>query len=223
MKHIKTAGLILVAMFAMSALATGAASAEPMLPRLTAKGGELVKKKYTSTSGPSTLETGKNGAVKCKAGTDTGETTGPRTGTSTVKFTGCESASIKCNTSGAKSGEIITKATSKLVYINEAKKTVGELLTAAESTIECTFLQSLKVKGSVIGELTPVGVEQEEFTLAFKQKKGVQEPTQYEEEGKKFSAITETEGKGIKTFKFEPSGLETTDTLKFEEKVKVEA
>jgi hypothetical protein len=222
MKQIRTAGLILVAMLAIGALAAATASAA--LPELVnSKGEALVKKKYTSKSGASTLETEKNGAVKCKEGTDTGESTGPKTGTSTVTFTGCESASIKCKTSGAKTGEIITKATSKLVYINEKEKTVGLALAATESTIECSILQKLKVRGSVIGVLTPVNTVAEEFTLTFKQKKGVQEPTEYEEEGKKVKDITETEGSGIKTFKFEPSGLETTDTLKFEEKVEVKA
>ena len=58
-------------------------------------------------------------------------------------------------------------------------------------------------------------------TVTCKQTKGVQEPTEYEMAGANFKVITETEGKGTKTFAFEQSGLTGTDELEFEEEVKI--
>lgn len=223
MKNIRTAGLILVALLAISAFATATASAA--LPELVnAEGKELVKKKYTATGGKGKFQTEKNGTIECSKSTATGEVTGPKTGTTTVTFTGCAFSGISCKTSGAKAGEIITKATSKLVYVKKETKETGLDLEATESTIECTALQKLKVRGSVIGVVTPINTVTSELTLTFKETSGKQEPSEYEnEEGKKVKDITEAEGSGLKTFKFEPSGLSLTDTLKFEEAVEVKA
>lgn len=199
---------VLAAALAICIVTAAVASALPALPELVNSNGEaLVKAKFTSTSGKSTLETTSGTKVTCKADTDSGESTGVHTGTTTVKFTGCEAIGIKCSTTGAASGEIVTGAKSTLVWLNEAKEEAGQLLEAEEKTIKCSIL-SYKVKGSVLGAFSASGTS---GTLTFKEKKGVQEPTEYEMEGKKFKAITETEGV--------QSGLETTDTLTFEEAV----
>jgi hypothetical protein len=223
--RIRTIGLALVAAFALSAIASATASAA--LPEIVNKEGKtLVKNKYTSKSGKATLETGKNGAVICSASTDKGETTGVKTGVSTVTFTGCESTGIKCSSSGAKSGEIVSKATSQVVYeLNSKKeKEAALLLVAEEATIKCSAFQTLKVKGSVLGLLSPINKLSKELTLTFLQTKGAQASTEYGNEGEEMKkAVTETKGEGLKTFAFEPSGLETVDTLTFEEEVEVKA
>jgi hypothetical protein len=224
MKQIRTAGSILVAMLAISAIASASASAA--LPELVnSKGEELVKKKYTATSGKGKFQTEKNGIIECEKDTATGEVTGPKTGTTTVKFTKCAFSGLSCKTAGASSGEIRVEAVSKLVYINKSTKEVGLDLEAKESTVECP-LEKLKVRGSVIGVIAAkdVNTPVTEVELVFKQTGGKQEPSQYEnEKGEKVTDITETEGSGLKTFKFEPSGLSSTDVLKFEETIEIKA
>jgi hypothetical protein len=210
--RIRTLGLALVAVFALSVVTAATASALPTLPELVnSKGEALVKKKYKSTSGKSTLENTKSEKITCKEDTDEGETTGLSTSTSTVKFKGCESSGVSCKTSGASSGEIVTSAKGTLEWINEKEQEVGLLLETEKKTITCLIIKK-EVEGSVLGIMTPVNklvTPPETFSLAFKQKKGVQEPSEYEMEGKKVKVKTTTNGV--------ESGLETTDALTFEE------
>ncbi len=224
MKHLKTMGLVVVALFAVSAFAVATASAA--LPELVSEGKELpAKTPFKSKSGKSTLETKSGEKVSCTGDTNTGEITGPKTDVATVTFTGCSAFGIlKCSTTGAKAGEIILKAISKLVYISKAAHEAGlDLELEKELTIECTSSEKLKVRGSTIGVLTPVGEPaHEKLTLTFAQSsKGVQKPTEYENEsGGKVTDITETKGEGLKKFEFEESGLVATDELEFGSPVK---
>jgi hypothetical protein len=223
--RIKMVGLALAAVFAMSAIA--AASASAALPELVNKEGkELVKKGFVSTSGTSVFETKSGEKVTCKADTDKGEITGPKTDKAKITFTGCEAFGLKCNSKGAKAGEIILEVTSKYFYINKEKHEVGILLTlTAELTIECTAFQKLKVKGSTFCAVSPVNKLSTGGTITCKQTKGVQEPTELINEagGKEKAPITETKGEGLKSFAFEQSGLTSTDTLTFEEEVELRA
>lgn len=223
MRVARSVFLSLLAVFALSAVASATAYAG--LPEIVNSKGELpVKPGFTSTSKKGTFETAKGEKLTCEKDKDKGKITGPKTDTVTITFEECKSSGIACNTKGSKSGVIEFEASSKLVYTNEAKKEVGEVLSpTAELTIECTALETLKVKGSLICKITPVNELTLTATLSCKQKKGVQEPTEYEEEGKKVKEITETEGKGAKSFKFEQSGLESEDTLTFEEEVEIKA
>lgn len=186
---------------------------------------------FTSTSGAGTLETVKARTVKCTADTNEGELTGARSDVSTIKFTGCTTTKIvtlKCQTTGAKEGEIVLKVQSLLVYTNETTKEVSELLrpagwpTSTEFvTFECTGLakETLKVRdatanGGVLGVMTPTNTVTNKFTLTFSQSKGVQKSsTKYFEEGVEKTAFLETEGTGTEAFAYEQSAEETTDTL----------
>jgi hypothetical protein len=207
--RIRMIGLALVAVFAMSAIATAAASAAEMTP---------FPNKFTAKSGASTFETKSGEKVKCSADSGTGEVTSATKDTATIKFTGCEAFGFKCKSAGAASGEIVLKVTSELVDIMKANKEVGNILTLEkELTIECSIFEKLKVKGSTLCPITPVEVKTKEFKLICKEKGGMQEPANYEVGGVLVKApITETKGEGIKNFAFEQSGLEGTDTLTFE-------
>ncbi len=223
--RIRMFGLALVAVFAMGAIASATASALPALPQLVNKEEKaLVKTGFKGTSKESTFETKSGESVKCKADTITGKITGLSSDEAEVKFTGCSAVGglLKCKTKGAASGEIVLKETSTLVWLNEAKEEPGEDFSLPTNVvIECTGLASetLEVKG---GTLCPTTKALSlKATVTCKQSKGVQEPTEYEMEGKKFKVITETEGKGTKAFKFEESGLTGTDELEFEEEVKI--
>jgi hypothetical protein len=223
--RIRTILMALVAIFAVSAVASATASALPALPiLLNSKNEPLVKTLFTGTSKESTFETKSGESVKCKADTLMGNITGLSTDQAEVKFTSCSAASglLKCKTKGAAAGEIILKETSLLVWASEAKEEPLEALSLPSTlTIECTGLASetLEVRGGTLCPTTKA--LSKKATITCKQTKGVQEPTEYEMSGTKFKLITETEGKGFKTFAFEASGLTGTDELEFEEEVMI--
>ena len=219
MRHtrITTLALAVVAACAISVIASATASALPLHPELVnGKGETLAKNKFTSVSGKATLETVKGEKITCKEDTDKGETTGVSSSTSTVNLKGCESAGIKCNTSGGAAGEIVLKAKAKLVWIKESTEAVGLLLETEPVTVKCSILETIKVEGTAIGAFSGKGTT---FTLALTQSsKGIQEPLEYEEGGKKVKpAVTMSTGTGAKKFGPEESSLQTTDTLTFEE------
>ena len=113
MKYLKIMGLCLVAMAALALSVVASASAlETKEPELRAKGGgAIVKNKFTGkgTSTEYVLETEKNGSIKCTALKATGKVNSAREAESTVTFTGCTAFAIaKCNSAGAKEGEIVT-------------------------------------------------------------------------------------------------------------------
>lgn len=163
------------------------------------------------------FETTSGTVIKCTGATGSGEVTGVKTGKSTVKFEGCTSSGISCNTSGAKSGVIETEITSELVWLNKSSKIAGQDLVAKETTITCLIIKA-KVRGSTICPVEPTNTKTTTFKLVCKQTKGIQEYTEYEnEKGEKFKDITETElGKGWKQ-----SGLGSNETLTFSEKVEI--
>lgn len=213
-KHIGLGLLALVAAVAFSAVAVISASAATLEP-----GGEF---KIASKS--STFETKGGEKLTCKEATGSGKTSGTKDDTAEVKFKKCTASVLECQT-GTTKGEIVLKETSELVDINKSKSEVGIILALPEPlAIECTGIskEKLKVRGATLCPVTPVGSPSKEFKVTCKEKKGVQEPTEYEnEKGEKVkSPITETEGKGegigTKTFSYEQSALEGTDTLTFE-------
>jgi hypothetical protein len=218
--------LALVGVVATSAVATGTAAASLQPELVNKEGKELVKKKFTSSSGKSTFETTAGEKIECSESKGTGEITGKRTDTASITFKGCstkEIITVKCASKGAKEGEILLTTNSKLVFINEKEATVGEDLELVGTlTIVCEAFgikETLTVRGSTICPTTTA--LSETATLTCKQTKGKQEPTEYEEEGKKTKDITETQGEGQKKFAFTESGLASTNTLKFEEAVEV--
>jgi hypothetical protein len=207
MKHIRTAGLILVAMFAISAIASASASAA--LPEQSPATGS-----YKVTSGKGSFELTNGEKVTCKTDKGEGKLTGAKTDESTVDFEGCEAFGVKCSSSGAKSGVIATPIDSELVYLAKggvATKTVGEDLKLA-STVKITCLIiGLEVKGSTLCPITPINTSTTKLEITCKETKGVQEYTEFVNNttGKIEKDITETTKSG-KTFQ---SGLESTETL----------
>ena len=206
--RIRMIGLALVAVFAMAAIVASAASAA--LPEQVPAAG-----KFTGTSGASTFETKSGEKVKCSSDAIAGEITGAKTSKSTITFKGCEAFGLKCNSSGAGSGEIVLNVTGELVYIMKSTKEVGLLNTlSAELTIKCSAFQTLKVKGSTLCPITPVNTKATKYKVVCKETKGVQEPVNYEPGSELIKApITETKGEGLKSFAFEQSGLTGTDEL----------
>lgn len=155
MLRLRTLGLVLVAVFAFSAVVASAASAAPPeFGRCVAQSGgkytesncqttgsgsferssTIVKKKFTSVSGAGKLETVGGTAVKCTGDEDEGEYTGVKTvGKLFVTFTGCKyGASTTCQNKGGTAGVIKTnELKGELGYIKKSTKEVGLSLTPA--------------------------------------------------------------------------------------------
>jgi hypothetical protein len=209
-----------------------AALAVPAKPRFEFGGG---KKGFTSVSGPSTLETATGVKVTCQGDTDKGEIAANKSN-KVVKvfffFTGCESAGAKCNSPGAKVGEVVTKELNgQLGYLEKvlSGKVGLDLIGAKTSVIEEFSCGPNKfvVQGDVIGEITPINVAVKVFKLAYHQAAGMQvwraiflespiETGLYE----RVESFLQT---SINGGALVPTGLETTDELTTEEVVKIDA
>jgi hypothetical protein len=222
----KRSGLIALLLMATFLMAAGGATALAATPELVnSEGNELVKKDFTGTSGKSTLETKSGEKVSCTAGTEPGEVTSPTTFNVSVVFTGCSAFGLlKCNTPGAKSGEIAFSAEGGLAYASEVgEEVVADLKLPSEVTINCTASETLKIRGSVICPIGPLNTAMMDLTLSCKQTKGVQAPAEYEDgAGEHITDILETKGEGLKKFAFEQSGLSVAIELAFEEQVVVQ-
>ena len=119
MAYIRAVGLCL-AVFALGAIGVGSASAA--LPEFTGP----FPKASTSTGTKISVETASKIKATCTSATDSGEITGPKTGTVVVRLMGCGVEGIKCTSEGAKEGEIVTSTLNvTLGYINQAKKSAS--------------------------------------------------------------------------------------------------
>jgi len=201
MRRIRTVGLC-----ALLVLALGGASAEPShaaLPEFSAPFG----KPFTSTSGPARLRGVGGKRVICAASTDTGEFSGPKTGSVTITWTGCALKKAQCSTPGSAPGEIVSPLLSmNLGYINKGAKTVGvDLFEPAGQPFllfSCLSGTRVLVVGSVIGRITPVNkpvTPSETFKLRFAHLAGIQKIQNLEGEPKdtlevSFAAPLETAG-----------------------------
>jgi hypothetical protein len=181
MKRLTMLSLCLAVMIAVPAVVSASASAA--LPEFSGP----FPKPFKVTSGALLAETVNKVQARCKAGTNSGEITGPQTGGATLKLTGCEVFGLKCSSAGAAPGEIVSNLLSAtLGYINKAKKEVGISLESATGGAVAEFSCGsvhIRETGSVIGKLTPVNKEVaagKPFSLKFTQKKGKQKPTKFE-------------------------------------------
>lgn len=157
MRHLRCAGVCLVAAVVLSGVAAASAFAEaPEMGRCVTKAGGrfvnnvctkeatgkkagkgkyewepgAVHNKFTASSGTATLETHGGVKVECKHEAATGEFTSPKTGGNiNVTFTECkEGLGHKCTSAGAAEGEIKTATLAgELVWEKISKKTAIRL------------------------------------------------------------------------------------------------
>jgi hypothetical protein len=188
MTRIRIMGLCLVAAFTISAAAAVSASAsEPAIYECVkqtggkyekkcvtgkGKGGYELKegfgkgKKITGTSGVATLHTpaADNTEITCASSKDEAYLNSTKTEDKIkVTYAGCQLAGLKC-TGGpkAKTGDIITnELKGTLGYISKSPVKVGIKIEPESGTYLAEFKceeTSVKVKGSVIGEVSPINV-----------------------------------------------------------------
>jgi hypothetical protein len=173
MKRFRIVGLCLMAVFAFSAIAASAASAA--LPEWLGK----FPTKFTSHSGEAVLKVSTS-KVKCASSTNSGQITNAKEGTVVVTFSGCKlSGTFPCTSGGGAGPEQIITSTLNmgLGYITKSTKDVGvdlkgtggatgNLLAEFECNDEGALLPA-RVKGSVIGLITPINSLALTFKLNF--------------------------------------------------------
>ena len=146
-------------LWAVAAIAVCGASASTAAAALPGFVGPMPQS-FGSKLKASTLETVGGLKITCTGGTDSGQLTGPKALTDTIRFTGCILNGLIC-TNGRVAGEIETfPLNGTLGYINKAKKQVGLDLAQpaglAFMSFECAEDLRVVVKGSVIGKITPI-------------------------------------------------------------------
>jgi hypothetical protein len=181
MNQMRTSGLCLVTVFAMSAAGVSVASAaSPQFSgnsTLEASGPELV-----ITIG---AEGEKRERVKCALSTGHGALLTAKTGTLTLSLTQCSAArGLECHTAGAKAGEINTAELEfELGYINASEDRVGVAYKPvgglAFAEFDCGEYKVV-ITGSVIGAITPINTVTTSQKLTFTQNQGGQNPRRLE-------------------------------------------
>jgi hypothetical protein len=210
------------------------AGASPAKPRFEFP---AVKKQVTSEGGEAMLETVAGTKVTCKAVTNDGTIPANDANAvreATVTFTGCEADGFKCKTAGGAAGEVQTNLLKgQLGYLDSVGSgkvgvdlvpEAGELL--AEISCVGGFAKA-KLRGDLIGEIAPLNVATEEFSLTFVQASGKQEWASLflEEpfESGKYAEVDSVLESSIDGFPFKDAGLQATDKVATEEDVKVVA
>jgi hypothetical protein len=190
MQRFRLLGIALLAIFAISAIASATAAAEnpEILPVPTAK----LPLKFTS-EGLDTkyvLETTKKLQILCKTVTNKGEFTSQDSGTVKIDFEGCESKEVKCKAEGDMNGIILVFADINLVDLKKAglalKESLGiELLPLEKGEnkliITCGILKT-EVRGSALGREDKIKelVKTKTGELLLNQKDGEEELTECE-------------------------------------------
>lgn len=209
---------------AFSAIAASAASAA--LPEwlgtfptdFTSHGGEAVLKVSTSK-------------IKCASTSDTGQITGAKTGTMSVTASGCKLSGVDpCNSPGAGAEEMTTATLDmRLGYITKSTKDVGvdlkglggaegNLLAEAECNVEGACLP-VKIKGSVVGLITPVNTSTLTFTLNFAENTTTKKQLVEKLEGEAKDTLEVSLNNGV----FEEGVEISNDTILTEKDLKVDA
>lgn len=163
----------------------------------------IEKKGFTSLgTTPGVLQTVGGSEVRCTGETANGEyvvtTSTKAVKNVVVKFTGCELPllGVKCNTSGAGTGEITTNTLEgKLAYISKTSKTVEQELKPAKTAPGKLFVKFECGGGAVVievgqgtgkggdciyGPITPTNTMQTSATQTYSGSAGVQNPNKLE-------------------------------------------
>jgi hypothetical protein len=164
MKQLRILGLALLALFALSAVATSIASAEEGIlepQAFTIKGNKVTKLKNLG-----------NEVIECKEVSGKGEFL-PKSDVhaeGTLDFTGCTAGGFAANTLPDPSGTLLVPVLFLICLTNSALLQFGILILLLETLhIEVPIVKALiLVKGAAIGSLTKAGeVEGTEFAVSF--------------------------------------------------------
>ncbi len=217
--------MVLVGALVLSAVASVSASAA--LPEIVnSKGAELVKKKFTGgRSGKMLMEVFGQGGEECEELSLAGGVKGTKGGEATLTLH-CAAA---CHTKGAKEKEINLPLSVNLVWLNKVTERVALLLSIPGVVDLEGFCWGRETRPGSLFELSgsflvPIKVTNTlgtEYTLAIKEKSGIQEPEEYENEaGEEVKAQLKATNESFKTL---PFAFENEFRIKFEEEAEFKA
>jgi len=190
--------------------------------------GAGAKDRFTGKGTAATLQGVGGASVKCKASKLTGEYTGTKTTAATFAFTGCKGTATNepCESSGARSGEIITSSLTGGLGFIEDQLTESTLLVSVGVDLgqqpsllraECASVkETLVVEGSVIAPIAKLDKMSKTFSLSYSASGGKQAPEQFE--GGANDTLTATLGSGA-----EQAGLTTVEKITNEEPLEIKA
>jgi hypothetical protein len=156
MRRICTVGLCLVAAFALSVAAASGASAADLLARV-AGGGSVAGVTFLSEATLPLVWSHGGSSIHCTHATNHGVFLTATLGDVLIRFLGCTSSGINCNTAGAGTGEIHLPL-STLFHLGLAHLTLSigrlpaALVLSGLIVIKCGSVE-IEVKGNVIGAL----------------------------------------------------------------------
>jgi len=155
MRKVKIIGAAIIAVVALSALASAMASA-------AAPEFKNFPLKFTSKSGPGTLQIKGGPAIECTDDTNTGEAINAKEVTATIDFLGCKAFKLfNANSLGDPSGIILTSVKGSLCILEEnvspgTKLRIGlRLAPTGKVHIEAST-ELVLIEGTVIGEVKPL-------------------------------------------------------------------
>jgi hypothetical protein len=220
-------GLALVAVFLLGAV--GAASASAALPEFKAPGGFPVQ--FSATGGAGKLETVAGRTVTCPKSKATGEVVSATEAKKiVVEFEGCNAivigitfncGTITSNTLKASPHYLTNPNSSAEVGLDFLPVSGTEL---AKFTCMSIFgNETLAVKGSVVGKITPINKATKSATLTFAQTNGKQKYEGYFVGATFTKDILETTGSVLQAFGPEQSALEGTGTITFSKDIEIAA
>lgn len=151
MRRLKILGFALMAVFALSVVASASASAEELsfLPEPTAANPVTLE----GTSGKGTLETVGKSTVTCTSVTSLASLTGLKVGTYHLHFKGCKSSGAPCNSVGDEKEVILALGKTKLVYDKVTEGLAAAILLEQEELHFTCTLGPIKVLVLVRGNL----------------------------------------------------------------------
>jgi hypothetical protein len=219
MQRIKITGLALMAVLALSVIAsTTASAAEPEFAPAA--------NKFTSVVGGAAKFEQKEGlaAVSCTKSTGKGEITAAKAGTFTELFEECTAPlSGKCTgLTATTKGDITVSGTFNLRYITK-KTNVGIAFKINEVHFECEKLVTLvSVKGCAVGKVQPVNTKGKTTEAILKQSKGIQEFVSVLNEANSAQEGCKLESE-FNGGSFKQAGQENTDKITTEKEGEIKA
>lgn len=165
MKLVRTVGLCLMAVFALSAMAASSASAADLLAKAVT--GNIVGGSFLSSGSLARLITHSGKEIHCKDVTNHGKFLSSTLGDVLIRFLGCtakEGLTVNCNTTGAGTGEIHLSLTTTLFHFGLAHLHLAGgithrnipaivILLHGNVKIVCGGILNIEVRGNVIGAL----------------------------------------------------------------------
>jgi hypothetical protein len=134
--------------------------------------------------GTADLSTSGGNFIECKEHKSQGEITGAKAASLTIELTGCRlvGPEVSCKTEGSPAEHIVLPGSGTLVYISKSTKKIGLLFNLPEVVYECEDGLGGGIRGSIVIPVTPINTKTTKFDLPIHGAKGVQEPTEYENE-----------------------------------------